>query len=847
MAITHRHRSWSSTASLVRSLVLTTALCVSFGTQAFAAAQLTVLHSFTGSDGANPAAGLVETSDGTLWGGTTVGGANNDGALFKITSDGTFSSVYSFAGADGNYFANALVQGVDRNLYGITANGGSAGAGTFFSLTPAGTLTSLYSLNGRSDGYGASGLMVTGNGTFYGTTQYFGANSGGTLFTITNTGSFTKIYDFPNGDAAGGGLIQDSLGNLYGTTFYGGTNSTGTVFQFSPTGVESTLCSFPASSQSTDWPSGVVLIDGSLYGVDNYGGSSGEGFIYQVAPDGTFSILHSFSGIDGQYPSGSLIEGVDGNLYGTTVDGGANGRGNVFMCTTGGAVTTIYSFTPADGGYQPDAPLLQGADGAFYGTTYAGGKSGDGLVFKLSINPSTSISLSGTQGNSPWYVSGVGVTLTATPGAFPVANTYYTVDGGATQTYAGSFTLPTDGQHTLTYWSVDTYGNAESVNSQQIDIDQTPPVTTAGVVVASGVDTVTLNAADNLSGVAATYYQLNGEQKTYTAPFTLGDGEAVTYWSVDIAGNVEPSHTLSNNVSSQLASVTVSPHSVTGGGTSTVTVTLSAPAPSQGAIIDLSTSDSAAASFTSTSVTVPSGSTSTTVPVDTFPVTSNTLLTITGTYGSVSHNCHLTVLAPEVSGLNVLPSKLAGGTSTTGTVKLTGVAAVDTTIDVFTENVVTVSARPIVVLAGPVIVEGPVVVPAGSSETTFTIETFPVAADTSVIVTASLNGGSASKTITVKAPELSGIGFSPKTVVGNQGTTLTATLSSPAPGGGTVVAISYTNGGELTGTGANIVIPGGATSGSVRLTAKAVDAQTTITAAATLANITKSASLTVEP
>ena len=108
--------------------------------------------------------------------------------------------------------------------------------------------------------------------------------------------------------------------------------------------------------------------------------------------------LHSFqSYTNGANPQAGLVQGSDGNFYGTTPSGGTNGDGTVFKITTNGALTSLYSFTGGNDGANPVAGLVQGSDGNFYGTTpyiigpdgiYAedGYYLGSGTVFKISTN-----------------------------------------------------------------------------------------------------------------------------------------------------------------------------------------------------------------------------------------------------------------------------------------------------------------------------------------------------------------------------------------------------------------------------------------------------------------------------
>ena len=131
--------------------------------------------------------------------------------------------------------------------------------------------------------------------------------------------------------------------------------------------------------------------DGNLYGTTFEGGTSvefgaayGYGTVFQISSNGTFNSLYSFTnGSDGANPYAGLAQGGNGAFYGTTVGGGSNNNGAVFQITSAGALTPLYSFTNGVDGSQPRATLTLAGDGAFYGTTYAGGSHGQGVVFHI--------------------------------------------------------------------------------------------------------------------------------------------------------------------------------------------------------------------------------------------------------------------------------------------------------------------------------------------------------------------------------------------------------------------------------------------------------------------------------
>jgi uncharacterized repeat protein (TIGR03803 family) len=112
---------------------------------------------------------------------------------------------------------------------------------------------------------------------------------------------------------------------------------------------------------------------------------SDKGTVFRISPSGTFTNLYSFSGgSDGANPEAGLVQGSDGDFYGTTYSGGTSNHGTVFKMTASGSFTNLYSFRGGDGA-NPRAALVQGGDGYFYGTTTYGGNScGCGTIFKIS-------------------------------------------------------------------------------------------------------------------------------------------------------------------------------------------------------------------------------------------------------------------------------------------------------------------------------------------------------------------------------------------------------------------------------------------------------------------------------
>jgi uncharacterized repeat protein (TIGR03803 family) len=376
---------------------------VSNGTDTMGAADVTsvsiacgsnfnLLYSFAGgsSDGADPYHTLIQASDGNFYGTTLDGGTSSGGTIFEITPSGTETLFYSFASMPWA----GLIQGSDGNFYGTTASGGTSGRGTVFKITPSGgTETVLYSFPaGSSEPY--TGLIQGIDGNFYGTTGANGTSDDGMVFKITPSGAESVLHVFPktgsDGEIPYAGLIQGSDGNFYGTTYFGGSNGLGTVFKVTPSGTETVLYSFAGGSSDGEHPyAGVIQgSDGNFYGTTYQGGASGFGTVYKITSSGTETVLYAFAGgsSDGATPEAGLIQGSDGNFYGNTYLGGTSNLGTVFKLTPNGTETVLHAFAGGSSdGANPSANLVQGSDGNLYGSTDAGGIGNDGTFFKVTL------------------------------------------------------------------------------------------------------------------------------------------------------------------------------------------------------------------------------------------------------------------------------------------------------------------------------------------------------------------------------------------------------------------------------------------------------------------------------
>ncbi len=375
-----------------------------------------LLRSFTatGSDGGSPN-GLVEGSDGALYGTTSQGGSKYYGTVFKLNKDGSgYSVLHSFDlfRGDGGFPYAGLVKGTDGALYGATTGVGIYSDGTVFKLNQNGSGYSVlyeFSSTGGDGKYPTAGLMEASDGVLYGTTPDGGVHAG-TVFKLNRDGSsYAVVRRFTGlgGDGSGprAGLVEGSDGALYGTTAGNGSLvSVGTLFKLDKDGNGyRVLHSFTGFGGDGYDPQALVKgSDGALYGTTSGGGSSAfAGTVFKLNQDGSgYRVLYSFIGTggDGSGPEAGLVEGMDGALYGTTPFGGIanannpDGLGTVFRLNRDGSGYTVlrrFSGTSGDGS-NPQASLLEGMDGALYGTTYRGGitnaivnPDGFGTVFKM--------------------------------------------------------------------------------------------------------------------------------------------------------------------------------------------------------------------------------------------------------------------------------------------------------------------------------------------------------------------------------------------------------------------------------------------------------------------------------
>lgn len=304
------------------------------------------LHEFIGDgDGARPTAGLVQGSDGLLYGTTREGGSQNLGTIYRMTLDGDVEVVHSFTGEDDGAYPpdGSLTLGRDGNLYGTSSTNGynSFYGSVIFKLNSSGTFTRLTTLADGNYGLEAS-LVEAGDGNFYGVNWFAGPDFHGNVFRMTPQGATTVIYSFgdcQSGCFPVGGLTLASDGNLYGTTFQGGAYDGGTLFRLTLSGRMTVLHSFrPDEEGYRPQARPIQASDGFLYGSTSLGGAAeylsfGSGVIYKASLEGTLDVLHRFETGTSYGTAVPLTEARDGNIYGVE-DPGYDTNGVVFRLPT---------------------------------------------------------------------------------------------------------------------------------------------------------------------------------------------------------------------------------------------------------------------------------------------------------------------------------------------------------------------------------------------------------------------------------------------------------------------------------------------------------------------------------
>jgi uncharacterized repeat protein (TIGR03803 family) len=329
-----------------------------------------------------------------------------------------YKVLYNFNNWNGGGFGPeaSLVFDSHGNLYSTTTAGGTAceppGCGVVFELTPnldgSWSESVLHSFDRNDGSQPHAAVVFDRRGNLYGATVNDGRGGNGTVFELTPgiNGAWTEfvVHSFtgdPDGAQPYAGVTLDNAGHLYGTTSAGGADSYGVVFAMGGPGIPgpAVLHSFAGGSDGEQsFGSLVADAGGNLYGV-TWGGGANNGTVFEMTRNpvsGTWSetVLHEFRGMpaDGANPYAGMIFDAAGNLYGTTYAGGASGFGTVFKVTPNPdgswSETVLHSFAGGNDGGNPYGGVTLDSLGNLYGTTNAGGAGRHGTIFKMTPMPS---------------------------------------------------------------------------------------------------------------------------------------------------------------------------------------------------------------------------------------------------------------------------------------------------------------------------------------------------------------------------------------------------------------------------------------------------------------------------
>lgn len=372
---------------------------------------------------------------------------------------------------------------------------------------------------------------------------------------------------------------------------------------------------------------------------------------------------------------------------------------------------------------------------------------------------------------------------------------------------------------------------------------QLSPATVAGTAPSTG--TVTLNGpAPSTPATVVTLSSNNTAVATVPASVTVPVGATTATFTVttfnpaaatDVTISAARSGTTQSAtltvVPSILTSVALSPTTVVAGADSTGTITLSAAPPTGGAVIALSSNNASAVSMPAT-VTILPPSQSATFTLKSYPRTTGTSVTVTATYRSVARTAILTIQAADLSAVALSPTSVNGGAPSTGTVTLTGPAPPGGLVINLSSNNTAVATVP-----------ASVTVPEQSTTAGFTVTTFAVASDTSVVITATK--GATNRTATLTVRNVLSLSLSPTSVVGGQSnSTGTVTLGAPAPVGGAVVTLASDNTSAAT-VPSSVTVLAGATQATFTVTSIAVPSTQSAGISATYNGVTRTSTLQV--
>ncbi len=356
----------------------------------------TVIHNFTEATGWQPMGELVQTADGLLYGAASAGGANAAGALFRFNiNTSTYTLLHTMGNMDGTYPFGRLVLASNGKFYGSTSAGGTNYAGVLYSYHPA-TSTFAVVHNMSDSGLSAmwSGMIEDPVGRLVGLCSAGGGGSNGAMFSLNiGTGQVTELvsFNYSLGSSPHGRLIRATNGLFYGLTNTGGAVfngiGRGILFSFDPVTDQFTRCADLSYTLGGNPLGSPVEVNGRIYALCSSGGAGDGGTIVEYDPmANTLVKRRDLSTAVGSLPEKGLFKASNGRLYGTTTVGGSNGAGTLFeFDPVSNALVILHAFNASDG-TMTMADVMQASNGLLYGTSSAGGSNGLGTLWSYDLN-----------------------------------------------------------------------------------------------------------------------------------------------------------------------------------------------------------------------------------------------------------------------------------------------------------------------------------------------------------------------------------------------------------------------------------------------------------------------------
>ncbi len=360
---------------------------------------LTMLYEYKQSTGSWPSGNLMQAKNGELYGMTHFGGAHSGGTVFKIDPDGNGHTVlYNFNSESGTGPLGGVLQASNGKLYGVTQNEGFFGAGSIFSMNPDGSdFTVVFYFNNNApinSGYYSRGNLIQGvDGFLYGSLFQGGTGGKGTIFKIRTDGTgFKVIFSFSGNTVTGGNpastLLLGSDGKIYGMTQTGGLNNLGIIFSIAIDGSNFTkLLDFDGLAKGAS-PAGQLTegTNGILYGMTNRGGLNDLGTIFSINKNGTG--FHKMADLKSNAASpvfGPLIESTPGVFFGMTYKGGPINGGAIFSITASSdELKVVKDFTQDE--VRPSMLVSDSKGDYYYGIASEGGISGNGAIYRINTS-----------------------------------------------------------------------------------------------------------------------------------------------------------------------------------------------------------------------------------------------------------------------------------------------------------------------------------------------------------------------------------------------------------------------------------------------------------------------------